>query len=516
MTDFIRPHYYAPEKFQPSTEVTACDLFIYGATSGGITAAVEGVTQGLRVVLADVGARLGGLTASGLGQTDFGNKGAIGGLAAEFYRRVGKHYGQPEAWTWEPHVAQQVFAEWVREHGIVFHPYQALAAVEKDGNRIVSARMENGHVFKARVFIDATYEGDLLARAGVTYTVGREPMSQYGELYAGVQFGHPNHNFRLFVDPYVKRGDRHSGLLPEITDADPGRQGDGDRCIQAYNFRFCLTQEPSIRQPFPKPAGYDPQRYELLGRHMDEAVFEVFRLSSPMPNGKTDTNNFGAFATDYIGGNYRWPEAGYAERERILQAHLDYSAGLFWFLANDPRVPRPYREFSARFGLCVDEFTETGGWPHQLYIREARRMVSAVVLTEHHCVRRDQVSDSVGLGSYGMDSHNCRRLVWHGRALNEGNVEIHGFPPYGISYRAIVPREAECANLLVPWCVSASHIAYGSIRMEPVFMVLGQSAAVAAKMALEEGVPVQQVPYADLRSRLLAKGQVLELDWQIK
>jgi hypothetical protein len=515
MTDFIRPKYYEPEKFQPTNEVTDTDLFIYGATSGGVVAAIEGVNQGLRVILADVGSRLGGLTASGLGQTDFGNKGAIGGLAAEFYRRTGKLYGKEEAWTWEPHVAQQVFKDWVAEHKINFLPYKALASVQKDGNRITAVRMEDGHVFTAKMFIDTTYEGDLMAKAGVTYTVGRESQQTYGELFNGVQFGHPNHNFRLAIDPYVRKGDSHSGLLPEISDVAPGKQGDGDNTIQAYNYRFCLTQDPAIRIPFPKPANYNPARFELMGRYMDEAIFEVFGLSSPMPNRKTDTNNFGAFATDYIGGNYRWPEAGYAEREQIFQAHLDYSAGLFWFISNDPRTPKRYREISSEFGLCRDEFTETGGWPHQLYIREARRMVSDVVLTEHHCLRRDTVNDSVGLGTYGMDSHNCRRIIWEGRVMNEGNVEMHGFPPYGISYHAIVPREQECANLLVPWAVSASHIAFGSIRMEPVFMVLGQSAAIAAGMALEENIPVQQIPYPDLKQRLLKKGQVLELNWEI-
>ena len=504
------PKYYEPEKFQPTNTVTDADLFIYGATSGGVTAAVEGVAQGLRVVLADVGARPGGLTASGLGATDYGNKNAIGGLAREFYQRTGKYYGQDEAWTWEPHVAQAVFQDWLREHSIDFHPYKALAAIQKDANRIVSVRMSDGHVFTAKMFIDATYEGDLMAGAGVSYTLGRESQQTYGELLNGIQFGHPNHNFRVAIDPYVKRGDRHSGLLPEISAAEPGQQGDGDRCIQAYNYRFCLTKRGPNHLPFPKPADYNPARYELLGRYLDEGIFDVFGLSSPMPNKKTDTNNFGAFATDYIGGNYHWPEAGYAEREQIFQAHLNYSAGLFYFLANDQRVPARFREIAAEFGLCRDEFVETGGWSHQLYIREARRMVSDVVMTEHHCLRRDRVSDPVGLGAYGMDSHNCRRIVWHGRAMNEGNVETHGFPPYGISYRAIVPREKECNNLLVPWALSASHIAFGSIRMEPVFMVLGQSAAIAAKMALEDGLPLQQLPYPDLRSRLLAKGQVLE------
>jgi hypothetical protein len=504
------PKYYQPEKFQPTNAVTETDLFVYGMHSGGLIAAIEAVRQGMSVVVADIGSHLGGLTTSGLGQTDYGNQKSIGGLAAEFYRRVGKHYGQEKSWTWEPHVAQQVFKDWIKEFNISILPYKALAAVEKNGSRIVSVRMEDGHVFKAKIFIDASYEGDLMAKAGVTYTTGRESQDTYGELFNGIQFGHPAHNFKFAIDPYIKRGDRHSGLLPEISSADPGRQGDADKSIQAYNFRFCLTKNSAIRKTFPKPANYDPARYELLGRYMDEGIFDVFNLSEPMPNKKTDTNNFGAFSTDYIGKNHRWPDANYAEREQIFQAHLEYSAGLFYFVSQDPRTPKRFREIGAEFGLCKDEFIETGGWSPQLYVREARRMVSDLVITENHCLHRDTVSDPVGLGSFGMDSHNCRRVVRYGRVMNEGNVETHGFPPYGISYRALIPRESECTNLIVPWAVSASHIAFGSIRMEPVFMILGQSAAIAAKMALEEKLPLQQLPYADLRKRLIDRGQALE------
>jgi len=506
------PRYYEPEMADTKRQLTEADLFIYGATSGGITAAVEAARQGLRVAIGDIGCRLGGLTAGGLGATDFGNKAAIGGLSREFYRAVGKHYGKEEQWTWEPKVAEEIYNRWLREHNIPFFPYKALSQVEKKGNLIISALMQDGHVFRAKMFIDATYEGDLLAKAGVSYTVGRESTATYGEIYNGVHFGHPNHNFKVAVDPYIKRGDRHSGLLPEISAEPPGKQGDGDHRIQAYNYRFCLTREAANRKPFPRPDNYNPARYELLARYLDEGIFDVLGLTVGMPNGKTDTNNYGAFATDYIGGNYRWPEATYAEREQIFQAHLEYSAGLFYFLANDPRVPQTFRKDAAEFGLCKDEFTATGGWPHQLYIREARRMISDVVITEHHCLGRDRTEDSVGLGAYAMDSHNCQRIAWNGRAFNEGNVEISGFQPYGISYRSIIPRERECANLLVPWALSATHIAFGSIRMEPAFMVLGQSSAIAAKMAIEENLPLQQIPYRDLQSRLLKIGQVLE--WQ--
>lgn len=503
------PRYYCPDLFQTTREVTELDVLVYGATSGGITAAVEAARRGLRVAIAEIGDRVGGLTASGLGATDFGNKEAIGGLAREFYRETGRHYGVDEAWTFEPKVAEAIFLRWLKDHNVDVYLFKALSAVEKEGARITTAVMEDGHVFRARVFIDATYEGDLLAMAGVSFHVGRESTATYGELYNGVHYGHPNHNFRVAVDPYRVKGDRHSGLLPEIQPSSPEQQGEADHRIQAFNFRFCLTQQSENRVPFAKPQNYDAFRYELLGRYLDEGVFDVFGLSTEMPGGKTDTNNHGAFATDFIGGNYGWPEGSYAQRETIFQDHVDYMSGLFYFLANDSRVPAAIRQESMEYGLCADEFIQTAHWPHQLYIREGRRMVSDVILTEHHCLGQERVPDPVALAAYSMDSHHCQRVVFQGRALNEGNVEIHGFPPYGISYRSIIPRETECNNLLVPWALSASHIAFGSIRMEPVFMALGQSAAIAAQMAIEENMPLQQIPYPDLQRRLQEVGQAL-------
>jgi hypothetical protein len=502
--------YYAPLPPAANAKVIESDLCVYGGTPGGLGAAIQMSRLGKRAALMEFGRHLGGMTASGLGRTDFGNKAAIGGIAREFYRRLGQHYGEEESFYFEPKVAERTLQEMVREAGVDVFLEERLESVRKDGNRIVEMVMESGHSCRAPMFVDGSYEGDLMAMAKVSYHVGREGNATYDETLNGVHFGHPNHNFKVFVDPYIVEGDARSGLLKGISPDPPGRQGDGDRRIQAYNFRLLLTNVPDNRLPFPRPAGYDPDRYTLLARYIKAGIWDAMNLNWPLKNGKTDLNNFGGFSTDNIGRNYEWPEGDYPTRERIFQDHVTYQQGLLWFLSNDERVPEKIRQEVRTWGLPRDEFPETAGWPHQLYIREARRMVSDLVMTEHHCVRRRMEPDVVGLAAYTMDSHNCQRVVRGGRAMNEGNVEVGGFPPYPISYRAIVPRESECANLFVPVGLSSSHIAYGSIRMEPVFMVLGQSAATAAIMAIEAGVPVQRVDYAKLRARLLADGQALE------
>lgn len=487
-------------------------ICVYGGTAGGVAAAVCAARLGLKAVLVEFGAHLGGLSSGGLGATDLGNKGAIGGIAREFYRRLGRHYGKAEMWTFEPRVAEAVFARMIREAGVTVFLEHRLKAVTKRGARITEIVMENGNVFRAPMFIDATYEGDLMAMAGVAYHVGRESGQAYDELFNGIHFGHPNHNFCRAVDPYVIPGRPSSGLLQGISAKPAGRQGDGDRRIQAYNFRMCLTNRPRNRRPFPRPSGYDPGRYTLLARYIDAGIWDALGLTKWMPHGKTDTNNHGAFSTDHIGANYGWPEGDYTTRERIFQDHVNYQQGLMWFLCHDKRVPREIRAEVGQWGLPRDEFSGTGGWPHQLYVREARRMIAETVMSEHHCVGRFVAGDSVGLAAYTMDSHACQRVVRAGRVVNEGNVEIGGFPPYPISFRSLVPRESECANLIVPVCLSASHIAYGSIRMEPVFMILGQSAATIAALAIRRKCPVQDVPHKNLRSQLLAGGQVLAWD----
>lgn len=492
----------------PSGEV-ACDLCVYGGTAGGISAAVAAARLGLRVIVLDPAAQIGGMTASGLGFTDIGNKAAIGGLAREFYRRIGGYYGVDEAWTFEPHVALRVFEALVAEAGVTVHRRQFLASVDKQGNRIAALRTESGLVVRARVFIDAGYEGDLLAAAGVSFHAGREGNTVYGETLNGAQVGR-YHQFDFPVDPHVVEGDPSSGLLPGI-ESSPPVPGAGDHRVQAYNFRVCMTDDAANRLPFPRPAGYDRRWYVLLERYLAKGWNEVFdKFDRLRARTKTDTNNHGAVSTDFIGQNHGWALAGYAERERLFQAHVAYQQGLHWFLANDPAVPAAIRDEYARWGLCRDEFAATGGWPHQLYVREARRMVSGYVMTEHNCRGRVLAPDPVGLAAYTMDSHNCCRFVdTDGCVRNEGDVQAHGFPPYPISYRSIVPRADECANLLVPVCLSASHIAYGSIRMEPVFMSLGQVAAIAAHMAIHADTSVQVVDYADLRQRLVEAGVVL-------
>jgi len=487
------------------------EVCIYGGSSAGIIAAVQAVRCGRRVLVLEPSDHLGGLTASGLGETDFGRQQAIGGLSRDFYRRVGALYGRAEEWHFEPHIAAQVFADLVRENHIEVVRRQYLTGITRTGTRINSVRFLGGLEVHAAQFIDATYEGDLLAMAGVPFTVGRESNGQYGETLNGVQV-HPKHNFDHAVDPYQVPGNPASGLLPGI-DADPlAAIGSGDARVQAYNFRMCLSDDPTNRVPFAQPVGYDPRPYELLARHFAAGwgadLFNKFdRLCV---RSKTDTNNHDAISTDFIGMNHSWPTASYAERELIFQAHVGWQQGLHWFLANDPRVPQQYRDHYAHWGLAGDEFPTTDHWPHQLYIREARRMVSDYVITERDCRGLVVAPDPVALGSYNMDSHNCRRFVRDGRVLNEGDVQVPPTAPYGISLRSIIPPRGHVINLTVPVCCACSHIAYGSLRMEPVFMVLGQAAATAACQALDEPAALQDVPYVPLRDRLLADGQVLK------
>ncbi len=519
------------------------DVVIYGGTSAGVSAAVQAARMHLRVILIEPSQHVGGLTTSGLGATDTGDKSVIGGLSREFYQRVKKHYDRTEAWNWEspealtqerrgrpayepeadaiwvfePKVAEEVLEKMLAEEGVQVIRGQRLNrtnGVEILRRRIMSIQMESGETYKGAIFVDATYEGDLMAAAGVSYHVGREANEVYGETLNGVQKARnvKKHRFTVPVDPYVAPGEPQSGLLPGVHGDDPGTDGEGDHRVQAYCFRMCMSRVPENRVAFPKPEGYDEARYELLLRNF-EAGDESLPLSiSPMPNGKTDTNNSGAFSTDNIGMNYTYPEATYEEREKIVQEHETYQKGLMWTLANHPRVPESIRQRMSQWGLAADEFTGNGNWPRELYIREARRMIGAYVTTELDCRRERVAEDSVGLGSYNMDSHNVQRYITpEGTVQNEGDIQVSPGGPYVISYRSIIPREEECRNLFVPAAVSSSHIAFGSIRMEPVFMILGQSCATAASIAIEEGYDVQEVPYDTLREQLLAQGQVLDL-----
>ena len=518
----------------------AYDIVVYGGSSGGITAAIQAARMGKTAVLIEPTKFLGGLTTGGLGATDIGNKKAIGGISREFYHRIWKHYSnhaswtlqtresyyknkphgntadEETMWTFEPHVATQVYDDMIKEAKVrvVFSERLDLKkGVVKDGTRITKIIMESGREFEGAMFIDATYEGDLMAKAGVSYHVGREPNAQYGETINGLQVaGAKHHQFIKNVDPYVKPGDPSSGLVWGVTPMPEGKDGDGDKRIQAYNFRMCNTNDDAIRVPFAKPASYDEKQFELLLRNCEAGDPRHPWAPTPMPNHKTDTNNNFAFSTDMIGMNYDYPDGDYATRAKIWKAHEDYQQGLMWTLANHPRVPEKIRAYYASWGLAKDEFTENGNWPRQMYVREARRMVGGYVMSEKNCKRREIVEDSVGMGAYNMDSHHTQRHVTQeGFARNEGDIQI-GTRPYPISYRSITPKAAECTNLLVPVCLSASHIAYGSIRMEPVFMVMGQSAATAAVIAIDSKKDLQQIDYAKLKERMLADGQMLDFE----
>ncbi len=514
----------------------AHDLVVYGGTSAGVTAAVQMAREGKTAIVIEPSQHVGGLTSGGLGATDSGNKAVIGGMSREFYQRLHEHYAKEAAWKnqpqesyqgyrakadaiwgFEPKVAEQVYREMLKEVGIEVVYGERLnreTGVKKDGAQIVAITMESGRVFEGKVFVDATYEGDLLAAAGVSFHVGREPNSKYGESLNGVQTVRArSHQLFNGIDGYVKKGDPSSGILPGIQKEGPGKEGEGDDRVQAYCFRMCLTDDPANRVPFPKPEGYDPMRYELYLRYIEAGWRTVWGNHKPMPNRKTDTNNHGGFSTDNIGMNYDYPEASYERRAEIIKEHEVYQKGMMWFLCNDPRVPKDLQDNISKWGLAQDEFTDNGNWPHQLYIREARRMVSDYVNTELDCFRRRETPESIGMGSYNMDSHHVQRYIDEkGQVKNEGDVQVSPGGPYKISYRAIRPKREECTNLLVPVCLSSSHIAYGSIRMEPVFMTLGQSAAVAASIAIDEKIPVQEVDYAKLRPRLLELKQVLEFE----
>ena len=517
------------------------DLVVYGGTSSAVVAAVQGSRMGLEVALVSPDTHLGGLSSGGLGWTDTGRKDTIGGLAREFYHRVWKHYQEPAAWRWqkpedygnqgqgtkamdganrtmwifEPHVAEAVFEAMISESSVRVHRDAWLdraGGVDREGGRITAIRTLGGDTFRGRMFIDATYEGDLMAAAGVRYHVGRESNATYGEAWNGVQTGvlHHRHYFMSDISPYVVPGDPSSGLLPRISGEDPGAYGAGDHRVQAYCYRMCLTQHPENRVPFEKPEGYDPAQYALLARVFESGWREVFDKYDPIPNLKTDTNNHGPFSTDNIGMNYDYPEASYERRREIVREHETYQKGLMYFMANDPSVPEEVRSAVATWGLARDEFADNGHWPRQLYIREARRMVGAYVMTEHDTLGKREVPDPVGIGSYVLDSHNVQRYVKpDGFVQNEGDIGVKPPGPYRIAYGALVPRPDECENLLVPVCLSSSHIAFGSIRMEPVFMILGQSAATAAALAIASEFAVQQVPYEKLRERLLADDQRL-------
>jgi hypothetical protein len=520
------------------------DVVIYGGTSAAVIAAVQAKRLGKSAIIVCPDKHLGGLTSGGLGWTDTGRKEVIGGLARNFYHRIYLEYQKPETWKWqtrasygnrgqgnkaidgdnrtqwifEPHVAEKVFEDLVREFAIPVHRDQWLnrqSGVDVKAGRIQSITMLSGDRYRGKMFLDATYEGDLLAAAGVPYHVGRESCEQYGEKWNGVQTGvlHHKHHFGDLppISPYNVPGDPSSGVLPRISTDPPGEKCSGDHRVQAYCFRMCLTNHPDNRVPFAKPQGYDPAQYELLARIYQAGWDETFRKFDPIPNRKTDTNNHGPMSTDNIGFNYDYPEASYERRREIIREHETYQKGWLYFITTDPRVPEQVRKEMQSWGLAKDEFVDNDNWPHQLYIREARRMIGRFVMTENELQKRRPTPKSVGMGSYTIDSHNVQRYITPaGYVQNEGDIGVSTYGPYEISYDALTPKSKDCQNLIVPVCVSSSHIAFGSIRMEPVFMILGQSAATAAAQAIDRGCSVQEVDYEQLKEQLIADGQVLE------
>lgn len=506
--------------------VIEVDVCVYGGTSAGVIGAYTVQKLGKKAILIEPGKRLGGLTSGGLGYTDIGNKYAITGISRDFYRRVGKHYGKFEQWIFEPSVAENIFQDYVQRGGFEVLYETRLKEVRKDGSRITEIVFENAVspskstdvIVKAEMFIDCGYEGDLMASAGVSYAVGREDNKDYNETINGVQLM-KGHQFPDGIDPYKVPGKPKSGLLWGISDGKLLPNGTGDKKVQAYNYRICLTSDPENMIPITQPEGYDASRYELVLRLFDaypeKRKLNHYFIWSHMPNHKTDINNRGAFSTDMIGMNYEYPEGTYEERARIINDHTVYTKGLLYFFGHDPRVPEELRQEMQQWGYPKDEYVDNGNWTPQLYVREARRMIGSYVMTQHNCQGREVVTDGVGMAAYTMDSHNTQRIVVDGQVKNEGNVEVGGFGPYPIAYRSLTPKASECSNLLVPVCLSATHIAFGSIRMEPVFMVLAQSSATAAVMAIDAGTSVQQVNVEELQTRIandpLADGTIFEV-----
>jgi ribulose 1,5-bisphosphate synthetase/thiazole synthase len=501
------------------------DICIYGGTSAGVIAAYTAKKAGKNVVLIEPGNHLGGLSSGGLGYTDIGNKFAVTGLARDFYRRIGKHYGKFEQWIFEPHVAEETFQFYIKKGNVDVLYDHRLVKVSTQQAQITEIIIENtstptpatNQTIRAKIFIDCSYEGDLMAVAHVSYVVGREANEQYNETYNGVQLL-DKHQFPDGIDPYRIPGKPESGLLWGISPEVLQDQGSGDKKVQAYNFRICLTDDPNNRIAITQPEDYDSNRYELLIRllQMDpNRRFNQILKPDLMPNRKTDINNNGPFSTDMIGMNYDYPEADYARRKQIMKEHENYNKGLLYFIGHSKRVPRHLREEMLRWGYPKDEYQDNGNWSPQMYVREARRMVGVYVMTQANCEGKEVVEDGVGMAAYTMDSHNTSRVVVNGMVKNEGDVQIGGFPPYPISYRSLIPKETECKNLLVPVCLSATHIAYGSIRMEPVFMVLGQSSALAAVQAINKKGSVQSIDVKALQRQLrndpLADGSLPEI-----
>ena len=507
------------------------DLIVYGGTSSGVMAAYAASMKGLKVLLVEPGRHIGGLSASGLGETDIGNKYTVSGLSRSFYRNLGAHYGHFEAWRFEPHVAEQLFNDYIAKTDVKLLLDTRIRAVSKSGTTITSIAFENGNnpsrplqSYSAKVFIDATYEGDLLVKAGVSYHIGREGNAKYGEQLNGVVELVKSNQVPDGIDPYVIPGDAGSGLIWGVSAEEMGAVGQPDGKVQAYNYRICMTTDTSNMVPIAKPEHYSPETYEVLRRiikQRDEAnwvqrIHQLYLRISPMPNQKTDINNKGGFSTDLI-GNYstEYVEASFERRKEIEQEHREYIEGLFYFLAHDPDVPQHVKEQMRQYGWTKDEFKDNGGFPHQIYVREGRRLVGDFVMTEHHVRGAETISDTIAMGAYNLDSHHSGRYVVGVMVKNEGEFQ-EPVLPYPISFKTLVPKAEECTNLIVSTCLSSSHVAYGSIRMEPVFMMLGQAGGFAAVEMVKEGKTIQEIDGETIEQLLkadpLADGSLPEIE----
>ncbi len=517
------------------------DVIVYGGTSAAVTTAVQVSRMGKSVIIVSPDKHLGGLSSSGLGFTDTGNKEVIGGLAREFYQLLYQHYMKPESWNWqkqseygnkgqgnpaidgenrtmwifEPHAAEEAFEKMITSNNIKVYREELLdreTGVVKEKGKIISITTLSGKLFKGKIFVDATYEGDLMASSGVKYTVGREPGSMYNEEWNGVQkeVFHHGHYFKDKIDPYIVPGNPSSGLLPCISKEVPGENKTGDNKIQAYCFRLCLTKLDANKVPITKPEGYDSTHYELLARLSATSWNEFFGKYDPIPNFKTDVNNHGPFSFDNIGMNWDYPDASYERRMEIIKEHILYQKGLLYFMATDKRIPKAVSDTMNKWGFAKDEFADNGNWPYNIYVRESRRMLGEFVMTENEVLVKSPVPHPVGMGSYTMDSHNVQRYVTEeGYVQNEGDLGVKAPKPYQIDLGSIMPKRDECLNLLVPVCVSGTHIAFGSIRMEPVFMILGQSAGTIAAMAIDKRKTIYDLTYEEIKTTLEADGQIL-------
>jgi hypothetical protein len=517
-------------------------VIVYGGTSSAVASAVQASRMGKSVILVSPDKHLGGLSSSGLGFTDTGNKTVIGGIAREFYQLIYRHYQNPESWKWqkqseygnvgqgnlaidgenrtmwifEPHAAEEAFESLISHSKVDVHRSELLnreSGIEKKNGAIVSIKTMSGNSYSGKVFIDASYEGDLMALAGVKYTIGRESGDTYKEQFNGIQKGvfHHDHHFKVNVDPYKIPGDSSSGLLPRITPDSPGENGTGDKKIQAYCYRLCMTKLPENRIPITKPVGYDSTQYDLLGRVSEKGWNEFFNKYDLIPNLKTDVNNHGPVGFDNIGMNWDYPEASYERRGEILKEHELYQKGLLYFITTDRRIPSEVREIMKQWGLAKDEFKDNGNWPYNIYVRESRRMIGEYVMTENEVLGKTKVPQSIGMGSYTMDSHNVQRYVTsEGYVQNEGDIGVTPQLAYQIDLGSIIPKREDCINILVPVCISCSHIAFGSIRMEPVFMILGQSSGIIASMAIDSKKNIQDLNYNDIKTKLEASGQILK------